>query len=125
IFCVKEAFEGELRGGARDLMSFQAVIEQFGAVRAETTEQMFDILYMASIAPRPTGDRLGILTMSGGAGVLMADAAAACGLTVPPMPEASTARLLERNPLASVRDPVDITAQALNDFDLVGEYLDE
>ncbi|WP_340107136.1 acetate--CoA ligase family protein [Pikeienuella sp. HZG-20] len=105
--------------------SFQAVIEQFGAIRADTTEQMFDILYMASIAPPPTGDRLGILTMSGGAGVLMADAAAACGMTAPPMPQASVAKLLERNPLASARNPVDITAQALNDFSLVGESLDE
>ncbi len=105
--------------------SFQAAVEQFGAVRADTTEQMFDILYAASVAPMPAGDKLGILTVSGGAGVLIADAAAATGLAVPPMPEASVTKLLERNPLASPRNPVDITAHALNDFDLIGDNLDE
>ncbi|MGR3568601.1 MAG: acetate--CoA ligase family protein [Pseudooceanicola nanhaiensis] len=105
--------------------SFQAVIEQFGAVRAETTEEMFDVLYAATTGPLPTGDRLGILTVSGGAGVLMADAAEKHGLSVPPMPEASVGKLLERNPFASPRNPVDITAHALNDFDLIPEYLAE
>jgi len=84
-----------------------------------------DILYAATVAPLPTGDRLGILTVSGGAGVLMADAAEKHGLSVPPMPEASVTKLLERNPFASPRNPVDITAHALNDFDLIPEYLAE
>ncbi|WP_163849174.1 acetate--CoA ligase family protein [Pseudooceanicola aestuarii] len=105
--------------------SFQAVIEQYGAVRAATTEEMFDTLYAASVAPLPTGRKLGILTVSGGAGVLMADAAELRGMDVPPMPDASVAKLLERNPFASPRNPVDITAHALNDFDLIPEYLAE
>lgn len=105
--------------------SFQAVIEQYGAVRATTTEEMFDTLYAASVAPLPTGRRLGILTVSGGAGVLMADAAELHGMAVPPMPAASVTKLLERNPFASPRNPVDITAHALNDFDLIPEYLAE
>ncbi|MWB78750.1 CoA-binding protein [Pseudooceanicola sp. 216_PA32_1] len=105
--------------------SFQAVIEQFGAVRARTTEELFDCLYAATTGPMPTGDKLGILTVSGGAGVLMADAAEAFGLQVPPMPDASVAKLLERNPFAAPRNPVDITAHALNDFDLIPEYLAE
>ncbi|OWU86713.1 hypothetical protein ATO6_01755 [Oceanicola sp. 22II-s10i] len=105
--------------------SVQAVIEQFGAHRAKTTEEMFDILYAASIAPIPPGDRLGIITVSGGAGVLMADAAATYGLSVPPMPEASVAKLMERNPFSSPRNPVDVTAHALNDFDLIPENLEE
>ncbi|MGR3455751.1 acetate--CoA ligase family protein, partial [Pseudooceanicola sp.] len=105
--------------------SFQAVIEHYGALRAETTEEMFDTLYAATVAPLPAGDRLGILTVSGGAGVLMADAAEKHGLSVPPMPDASVEKLLERNPLASPRNPVDITAHALNDFDLIPDYLSE
>ncbi|MDQ2095145.1 acetate--CoA ligase family protein [Rhodalgimonas zhirmunskyi] len=105
--------------------SFEAAVEQAGALRIATTEEMFDILYAASIAPLPRGDRLGILTVSGGAGVLMADAAAKHGLSVPPMPDDAVARMLERNPFASPRNPVDITAQAINDFDLIPDYLSE
>jgi acetate---CoA ligase (ADP-forming) len=55
--------------------------------------------------------------------VLMADAAHKYALPVPPMPEAAQARLLETNPLASAVNPVDITAHAINDFDLVRKNL--
>jgi len=105
--------------------SVGAVIEQFGAIRAATTDEMFDILYAATVAPPARGDRLGILTISGGAGVLIADAAERENLRVPPMPEASVTKLLERNPFSSPRNPVDVTAHALNDFDLIAENLSE
>jgi len=104
--------------------SFQALIDQYGALRAYTTEQMFDILYAFSLSPRATGSTLGVLTVSGGAGVLMADAAEELGLTLPAMPEETQARLMKRNPLGAPRNPVDVTANALNDFPLVSENLD-
>ena len=104
--------------------SFQALIDQYGALRAYTTEQMFDILYAVSLSPRATGNTLGVLTVSGGAGVLMADAAEELGLTLPEMPKETQARLMERNPLGAPRNPVDVTANALNDFPLVSENLD-
>lgn len=103
--------------------SFEAALRRFGALRARTTEEMLDIVYAASIAPLPKGRRLGILTVSGGAGVLMADAAEAEGLDLPPLPDTAQRRLVERNPLSSPRNPIDITAQALNDFGLVSENL--
>ncbi len=103
--------------------SFDAVLARFGALRARTTEELLDIVYTASLAPLPKGRGLGILTISGGAGVLMADAAEVEGLAVPPMPDATQARLLERNPLATPVNPIDITAHALNDFGLVSENL--
>ena len=103
--------------------SVQAVLDQTGAMRARTTEDLLDALYAASIAAPAKGDKLGILTLSGGAGVLMADAADAEGLSVPPMPAAAVARLLERNPFSAPYNPVDITAHALNDFSLIEENL--
>ena len=104
--------------------SFQALIDQYGALRAYTTEQMFDILYAFSLSPRATGSKLGVLTVSGGAGVLMADVAEELALTLPAMPAETQARLSARNPLGAPRNPVDITANALNDFPLVAESLD-
>ncbi|WP_456386077.1 acetate--CoA ligase family protein [Profundibacter sp.] len=103
--------------------SIQAVFDQVGAMRARTTEDMLDVLYAASISAPARGDRLGILTVSGGAGVLMADAAEAEGIAVPPMPDTAVQRLLERNPFSAPYNPVDITAHALNDFSLIEENL--
>ncbi len=85
---------------------------------------MFDILYAFSLSPRATGSKLGVLTVSGGAGVLMADVAEELALTLPAMPAETQARLSARNPLGAPRNPVDITANALNDFPLVAESLD-
>lgn len=103
--------------------SFDTVLRRFGIPRARTTEEMLDILYTASLAPLPKGNKLGILSVSGGAGVLMADAAEEAGLSTPPMPAGAQARMKERNPLCSPRNPIDITAHALNDFGLVTENL--
>jgi acetate---CoA ligase (ADP-forming) len=98
---------------------FDAALREFGVARCRTTDQLLDVIYAASRAPLPRGRRLGILTISGGAGVILADSAEHHGLSTPPMPEAAQARLLERNPLASFANPLDVTANAVNDFGLV------
>jgi acetate---CoA ligase (ADP-forming) len=102
-----------------------AAFRQAGAERAETTEEMLDILYAASNRRFPRGNKLGIVTISGGAGVLMADAAEKVGLDVSPMPDKERAELEALNPLASARNPVDVTAQALNDVSLVRKNVSE
>lgn len=98
---------------------FDAALRGYGVERVRTTEAMLDLAYAASLAKLPRGNRLGIVTISGGAGVLMADAAEQEGLEVSPMPAEVQQRLLAQNPLGSPRNPVDITGQALNDFGLV------
>jgi acetate---CoA ligase (ADP-forming) len=102
---------------------FEAALRRYGVERVETTEQMLDLTYALSRARLPRGNRLGIVTISGGAGVLMADAAEREGLAVPPMPEQVQRWLLESNPLGAPRNPVDITAQAVNDFSLVRDHV--
>jgi acyl-CoA synthetase (NDP forming) len=93
-----------------------AVFRQFGVHRARTADEMFDVAYAAQRRQFPTAGRLGIMTISGGAGVLMADAAADHGLSLPPMPEKTQAELLKIVPFANPRNPVDITGQAFNDL---------
>lgn len=108
---------------AGDDAVFAAAMERAGSVRAETTETFLDTLYvLARTGPLP-GDALGILTVSGGAGVLMADAAAANGLRLPALPGAATTAFHERNPHGSAANPVDVTAQAINDMGLVRDGL--
>ncbi|MES2986348.1 MAG: acetate--CoA ligase family protein [Pseudomonadota bacterium] len=104
---------------------FDAAIRDLGVVRVDTTDAMFDLVYAASRLPIPKDNGIGVLTISGGAGVMMADAAEAGGLTLPPMPAAAQERLLRRNPMAAPANPVDITAQAINDFTMVSDFLGE
>ena len=101
-----------------------AVLAELGVVRAETTEQMMDIARLATRGVFPADNSLGVLTLSGGAGVIISDAAEAVGLPMPEMPEASQKRLLELLPFASPRNPVDVTAQYLNEMSLVSKFTD-
>jgi acetate---CoA ligase (ADP-forming) len=99
-----------------------AVLEEFGAVRARTTVELLDIAQLATRRIYPARNTLGMITVSGGAGVLVSDAAEAIGLPMPPMPAETQARLTALLPIAAPHNPVDCTAQALNDMSLVGTF---
>ena len=101
-----------------------AVLAEFGAIRARSTEEMLDFAQLATRRIYPAGNTLGMVTVSGGAGVLVSDAAEAIGLPMPPMPDATQKRLVEMLPFAAPHNPVDCTAQALNDISLVGRFTD-
>jgi len=101
-----------------------AVLAEFGVVRARTTEEMLDIAHTATRRIYPMPNTLGVITISGGAGVLISDAAEALGLPMPEMPADAQARLKAMLPFAAPRNPVDCTAQAFNDMTLVSRFTD-
>ena len=103
---------------------FDAMLAQAGIVRTDSTEEMLDAAYAASFGALPSSRRVGLMTISGGAGVMMADEAAVQGLEVTPMPEETQRRLKEKLSFCTPRNPVDITAQVFNAPHLVGAFLD-
>ena len=102
----------------------QAVLDEFGVVRARTTEEMLDIAYAASKRIYPARNTMGVITVSGGAGVLISDAAEAAGVPMPPLPEASQAHLKSLISFCAPRNPVDCTAQAVNQTELFPQFLE-
>ena len=102
---------------------YDAVLKQYGCYRATSTEEALDIAYAARPRIYPAGDKLGVVTISGGAGVLIADAAEDKGIDMAPMPEKAQAELKELVPYAAPRNPVDVTAQFFNDMSLVPKFL--
>ena len=91
---------------------FDAVIRQYGVLRARNEEQMLDMLQALSQDRRPTGFGLGIATQSGGAGVMMADRAEEVGLSVPELSASTQERLLKVMPaFGAAGNPVDVTGQ--------------
>jgi len=101
-----------------------AVLKEMGVVRATTTEHMLDVARLATRRVFPVSPTLGVLTVSGGAGVIISDAAEPLGLELTEMPQASQDRLKAMLPFASPRNPVDTTAQFLNDMSLLGQFTD-
>ena len=101
---------------------YDAVLKQCGAHRARTTEEALDIAYACRPQIYPVGRRIGLVTVSGGGGVLMADASADYDLDVAEMPADAQAEMKELVPFAAPRNPVDVTAQFFNDLTLVPKF---
>ena len=101
-----------------------AVLREFGVVRAGTTEQMLDIAYAASRRIYPAKNSLGVITVSGGAGVLISDAAEAMGVPMPEMPAAAQDTLKGLISFCAPRNPVDCTAQAVNQTEMFEHFLE-
>ena len=93
---------------------FDAVLRQHGVIRARNEEHMLDVVSAFTCCAIPEGRGVGIITQSGGAGVLMADRAEELGLEVPELQPATQARLKEVLPdFGAGGNPVDVTGQFL------------
>jgi len=104
---------------------YDAAFRQYGVYRANSVDELFDITYACSESSSLLdGPRLGLVTISGGVGVLMADEAEVQGLEVPALPEKAQAKLKEMIPYAGTRNPVDVTAQMVNDLGLLEKNLE-
>ena len=102
---------------------YEAAFRQFGAYRARDTDEMLDVAYAAGFGVFPESPRVALVSISGGVGVQMADAAVGLGLDVAPLSESAQSRLKAALPYASPRNPVDVTAQAFNRVELVADNL--
>ncbi len=106
---------------AGDDAVYDALFRQYGVWRAHSIEEFFSIGYALSVAPRPANDKVGLLTVSGGVGALMADDASLAGLQVSPMPEPAQRWIREQVPFAAAGNPVDITGQVTSQPELIGQ----
>jgi len=100
----------------------EAVMREFGVMRARNSEEMLDIAHTATRKIYPVKNTLGVITVSGGAGVLISDVATDAGLAMPEMPEATQKYLRELVPFCAPRNPVDATAQMGNDVTLIYKF---
>ncbi len=93
-----------------------AVCRQYGVFVVHTMEEMLDLGTIFQDGRRVAARRVGIMTSSGGAGVLLADAASEEGLEVPEIPADEQATMMALMPVpfyGSVTNPVDTTAQVV------------
>jgi acyl-CoA synthetase (NDP forming) len=97
---------------AGDDAIYDTVFAECGAWRAESIEEMLDVAYLCvTTGSLPRGDTLGVITGSGGIGVLVADHASDLGLRMPPLPQAAVDAARELLPFAVAANPLDMTAQ--------------
>lgn len=92
---------------------FDAACRQIGIQRASETEALYDIAKAMATIKRPSGNRLLVVSSSGGGGALSIDAAEQNGLVVPRLAPALVEELkkLELQPLASLKNPLDLSSE--------------
>lgn len=103
---------------------YDAVLRQYGVFRANSIEQMLDIANACAHGRIPNNRSIGIVTGSGGLGAQMADVADACGLDVTPLPQEAQDRIKAILPFAGAANPIDVTAQAVNDVSLISRAME-
>jgi acyl-CoA synthetase (NDP forming)/ribonuclease HI len=84
-------------------------LRQAGVIRVDSAQQMIDRAKMLAYQPVARGNRLAIVSLSGGAAVMSADAAKAAGLELARFSRASLGDIQKHYPpWATVRHPFDI-----------------
>ncbi|ODU56448.1 MAG: hypothetical protein ABT02_20290 [Comamonadaceae bacterium SCN 68-20] len=103
---------------------YETFFEQCGVCRVDSLTEMVDLSRVLAMQPVRPGRRTCVLSVSGGAGVLVTDAAIACGLEVPPLSSRTAAALDALLPdFATPQNPLDITAQIATDPQLLGRVV--
>lgn len=91
-----------------------AFFQQEGILRVDQVEQFFDLFKVFGCQKRLNGDRIAIVSISGGAGVVMADNCETFGMQMARFSGETEANLADLLPsFGSARNPVDLTAQVL------------
>ena len=101
-----QSHTGSMAG--RDEM-FEALFRQAGAIRVSDFEQLLDFGKTFAYQPLPRGNRIAIITLSGGAGVMATDACLESGLALAHLEAHTLSRMKEKMPpWASLGNPLDV-----------------
>ena len=93
--------------------AYGAAFKRAGICRADTFDALFDSATALALQPTPKGDRVLIITNSGGSGTISADAVEKAGLNVATLGEELALQLRRALPSAAFIDnPIDISAAA-------------
>jgi len=105
---------------AGDYRVFSEVLAQQGILEARNEFEMVSFCESLSCYHRPISGNIGIITASGGHGVLASDACTTHGLSVPQLGDADRAGIRESlserlRAIASLQNPIDLTGSAEDD----------
>jgi acyl-CoA synthetase (NDP forming) len=103
---------------------YEAVFRETGIMSVDDVDLFVDLTRAVSLLERLPGDRVGVVTTSGGAGVHIADVADEEGLTLPSLEGGTSDRIREYIPeFGSALNPVDLTGQVVNSKEAFSECL--
>jgi len=100
--------------------AYDAVFRRYGVISVADPDEAVAIAAAFATCPPARGNRVAVVTTSGGAGAWAADALAGAGLDLPELPAELQRAIRAFIPAyGSARNPVDITAQAVHTGGLI------
>ncbi|MDY6833534.1 MAG: CoA-binding protein [Chloroflexota bacterium] len=112
---------GSLAGSAA---AYDAAFKQVGVICVDEVEDLLDVAGVVALQPMPRGNRVGIVTMGGGFGVIAVDAAEQRGLTVPQLTDETIQKISKWLPeLWSHANPVDMIGTLDKTYACIGAVL--
>jgi acetate---CoA ligase (ADP-forming) len=95
--------------------AYDAVFAKYGFIVSNDLDEAVTIAAALTTNPMPKGDRVAVLTVSGGAGIWGADTVSMQGLQVPELSAPIQAEIRALIPsYGSARNPIDVTAQGVH-----------
>jgi acetate---CoA ligase (ADP-forming) len=95
--------------------AYDAVFAKYGFIVSNDLDEAVTIAAVLTTNPLPKGDRVGVLTVSGGAGIWGADTVSMQGLQVPELSAGIQSEIKALLPsYGTARNPIDVTAQGVH-----------
>ena len=95
--------------------AYDAVFAKYGFIVSNDLDEAVTIAAVLTTNPMPRGDRVAVLTVSGGAGIWGADTVSMQGLQVPELSAPIQAEISALLPsYGAARNPIDVTAQGVH-----------
>jgi acyl-CoA synthetase (NDP forming) len=106
---------------AGDDTVYEAVFRATGVVRVHDLQGLVDAAVAFAWQPLPRGNRVGVISASGGACSVIADECARHGLTLPSLPKATVQRVRALiPPFGASQNPIDVTMEITVNPTMVG-----
>lgn len=103
---------------------YDALFEKFGVYRPRTTDEMLDVVSALSLKRPLKGNRIGVISISGGVGVQIADFVSDAGMQMGQLPDDAQAALRALVPACSPHNPIDMTGLVTTNHDIMEKTLD-
>ena len=103
---------------------YDGIFDKYGVQRAENVQELLDYSRVFAAGKFPAGNRMTIVTLSGGAGALMSDYADELGIDIFRWDDQWQAKIQQFLPdFASTANPIDTTGVIASDLDVLSDSM--
>lgn len=104
---------------------YEAIFRQKGIIRVDEPDELYLTASMLAKSRLPKGNRIGIITSTGGGGVVLSDKVVEMGMVIPELAHKTVKELSEASfPFGIAKNPLDIAFPLLTDSLLFTKSLD-